>query len=432
MLKSLVILFFILLGFIGFAQPNPRGTSDDIVDSYLDQTYILVQNTVGFSAPVSARGYMYIAIGAYEGICLTRNKEGLEAKLTQFNSFSNELKRASTIEPVVLNRIFYDLLSYFFRGASVHELNQLSNIYNEFKQPFSSDELFNLSEQTGQVIAKEIIKWSKLDGGDEGYLNNFPEGFKIQSCDSCWARTTPGYLPALLPYWGDNVTKLSNTREIVAAYRTMPFSTDTASVLYKNAVEVLANSKEMNPDYERIAEYWDNAPGISGTPAGHFFQLAAGMAKRKSMDLEQKLEMYALLGIALNEAMIVAWELKYRHNFIRPITYIQRYVDSHFNTRIDTPPFPESPSGHSFQSGAGGEILKAYFGNEVEISDSTHIQRKDMDGSPVNFYKISDLMKEISNSRLYGGIHFRETLDSSLEFGRKIGINVLEKLKRAE
>jgi hypothetical protein len=55
-----------------------------------------------------------------------------------------------------------------------------------------------------------------------------------------------------------------------------------------------------------------------------------------------------------------------------------------------------------------------------------------MDGSPVHFYKISDLMKEISNSRLYGGIHFRETLDNSLEFGRKIGINVLEKLKRAE
>jgi len=432
MLKNLVILFFILLGFIGFAQPNHRGTSDVIVDSYLDQTYILVQNTVGFSAPVSARAYMYIAIGAYEGICFTGNKEGLAAKLTQFNSFSNELKRASTIEPVVLNRIFYDLLSYFFRGASEHDLNQLSDLYVAFRKPFLSDRLLEFSEQQGEFIANEIIKWSKLDGGDEGYLNNFPEGSKIQSCDSCWARTTPGYLPALLPYWGDNVTKLSNTREIVAAYRTMPFSTDTASVLYKNALEVLANSKEMNPDYERIAEYWDNAPGISGTPAGHFFQLAGGLAKRKSMDLEQKLEMYALLGIALNEAMIVAWELKYRHNFIRPITYIQRYVDSHFNTRIDTPPFPESPSGHSFQSGAGGEILKAYFSNAVEISDSTHVQRKDMDGSPVHFYKISDLMKEISNSRLYGGIHFRETLDNSLEFGRKIGINVLEKLKRAE
>lgn len=415
-----------------FGQSPPDWNTNRIVDKYFTQTYGLVQNTVGYSAPVSARAYMYISVGAFEGMCSARHKEGIMDKLTQSGSFTNQLTDGTLIEPVVLNRIFYDLLSYFFRGASEHDLNQLSELYVACRKPFLSDRLLDFSEQRGEFIANEIIKWSKLDGGDEGYLNNFPLDYKARSCDSCWVRTTPGYLPALLPYWGNNVTKLSNTRDVVAAYRTMPFSADTGSVLYINALEVLANSKETNPEYERIAEYWDNAPGISGTPAGHFFQLAAGLAKRKSMDLERKLEMYALLGIALNEAMIVAWELKYAHNFIRPITYIQRYLDSHFNTRIDTPPFPESPSGHSFQSGAGGEILKAYFGNEVEISDSTHVQRKDIDGSPVHFYKISDLMKEISNSRLYGGIHFRETLDSSLEFGRKIGINVLDKLKRAE
>ena len=63
--------------------------------------------------------------------------------------------------------------------------------------------------------------------------------------------------------------------------------------------------------------------------------------------------------------------LKYKYNFIRPITYIQRYIDPQFNSRIPSPPFPEFPSGHSFQSGAATTILSEFRKSGALIIDST-------------------------------------------------------------
>jgi hypothetical protein len=432
-MKTIALLFVGVVFSYSFAQPLNQTTSNQLVDAYMARTYKLVQNTIGFSAPVSARAYMYISVGAFEGICHTRNTTGIAHELAQFQGFRNELKSGSTIESVVLNRIYYDLLSYFFRGASIYDLHQLQLMYEGFKKPYLADtSLVAFSDHIGQVIASNIIKWSKSDGGDEGYLQNFPEDYKIKSCSSCWVKTTPGYLPALLPHWGKNRTNLVDSRILVESFSTVPFSSDTNSTLYNEALAIVVNAKSTDREFERVAEYWDNAPGISGTPAGHFYEIAANLARTVSMEIHRKMEMYALLGVALNDAMITCWELKYAHNFIRPITYIQRHIDPYFNTRIDTPPFPESPSGHSFQSGAGGEILIAYFGDEIEWVDSTHVQRKDIDGSPVRFNRISDLMYEISLSRFYGGIHFRPTLDLSLDYGKRIGRIVLEKIKHGE
>ena len=76
---------------------------------------------------------------------------------------------------------------------------------------------------------------------------------------------------------------------------------------------------------------------------------------------QKAIQLYATLGIALNEALISCWKLKYTYNFLRPITFIQRHIEPHYNTLLDSPPFPEFPSGHSFQSGAGCEVLKAFF-----------------------------------------------------------------------
>ena len=39
------------------------------------------------------------------------------------------------------------------------------------------------------------------------------------------------------------------------------------------------------------------------------------------------------------------------------------------------------------------------------------------------------MSEDISSSRFYGGIHFLYTLDTSLAYGRKIGLNTVAMLK---
>jgi hypothetical protein len=404
-----------------------------IHEAYLDEAYKLTQNTVGFSAPISARTYAYITLGMYESVRhLAKNPDiSQKTHLTIDIDYPDDI-----IWEVMANEVNYHLLSYFYRAMPPYDSKRLSQLYietgNTIAIPRRERRNISTSKEYGQKIAQTIIQHSRTDGGDDGFAKNYPERYLPKRCTSCWVRTTPGYLPAMLPLWGKNLPIVNTELYDRDSFHCLPYSTDTTSQLYKDALEVLQIGKENDPNYEIIAEYWDDGPGISGTPPGHLFQLSTHLRNQFQLSPERAIQLYAYLGLVLNEAFISCWEMKYTHNFIRPITYIHRHLDNNFNTRIDTPPFPESPSGHSFQSGAAGMILIHFFGDTITFTDTVNEDRNDIDGTPRTFHSISQLMKEISDSRLYGGIHFRTTLNDSLEAGKKLGTNFLSFLLNVE
>ncbi|MFK7786790.1 MAG: vanadium-dependent haloperoxidase, partial [Crocinitomicaceae bacterium] len=322
---------------------------------------------------------------------------------------------------LVSNSVDYEMLCYFYRGMPPANQERIEEINDSICKRYRSCFIKRKSIEYGKLIAQEIIEWSKTDGGDKSFEDNYPESFAPPKGISKWTKTTPGYLPSLLPYWGNNRPFLKGSAAETADCKVFEFSIDSSSFMYKEALLVLENSKLTDPKYEAIAEYWDDGAGYSGTPSGHFFTMAMQLTKKENVPLDKSLELYVKLGVAVNEAFIEAFKLKYTYNLIRPISYIQRYIDPQFNTRIASPPFPEFPSGHSFQSGAATEVMKSVFGDEIEIIDSTHVGRTDIDGSPRRYSSLTEMSEEISISRLYGGIHFKETLDLSLSFGRKIG-----------
>jgi hypothetical protein len=281
----------------------------------------------------------------------------------------------------------------------------------------------------GVKLAEEIIQWSKKDGGDDAYLRNFPEGYILANENYSWKPTTPGYLPPLLPTWGTTRTFLSNSHDLMSGCRPPDLKIDSSGWIFKDALEIKNLDYNHNPEYEVIAEYWNDAPGYSGTPPGHFFCLTMDLVNQSELEPAKAMQLYVKLGIALNEALITCWKLKYDHQLIRPVSFIQRHIYSHFNTLIDSPPFPEFPSGHSFQSGAGTEVLKSFFGNDIRFTDSTLLYRKDIVNTPRTFLSIDQLAEEISISRLYGGIHYRTTLTLSLRYGRMLGQSVVKEVK---
>lgn len=405
----------------------------NIHQQWLKQSFELTKNCVGFSAPVSARAYSYFAIGMYEStVEILPKMQSLSGQLNGFSRtiWSKEPEKMNW--KLVVNSADYELLLYLYRNmppANVEAIKLLMNSINKASSKKCSKEKIALSVAYGKSIAMEIIEWSKLDGSDDCFNKNYPENFIVPKGISCWTRTTPGYQPSLLPYWGDNRPFLKESHTVVSGCDVIEFSTESNSKLYQDALNLVKNTKSTNQDYEQIAEYWDDAPGYTGTPTGHFFSLARQLVDQQKLSPENTLELYVKLGVAINEAFIQCWRLKYTYNFIRPITYIHRYIDPQFNSLIPSPSFPEFPSGHSFQSGAGSEILKYILSDTVTFTDSTNINRSDIDGSPRSFSSFTALAEEISISRFYGGIHFMQTLDISLKYGRDIGIYVAKELK---
>jgi hypothetical protein len=432
---TLVKVYIIALLFAFSVSLRAQVTSDqsaEVVSDYMGYSRVLVQNTVGFSAPISARAYAYTSIAAHEAaVDFIPRISSLSGKLTGYERPTNVIKPSDCALPVVLNHVYYGVMSYLFRGAPKYYLGELNAIYKKHeaihRKSFSKRVVKN-SIAYAERLTAHLLEWSKLDNGDEAFLHNYSDKFKNQSCDSCWVQTTPGYLPALLPYWRHNTTLISGVKEAASNYTTMKYEEDSSSVLFNEALAVFLNGQEEREEFKIIAEYWDDGTGVSGTPSGHLFSIAQQLAVNYKLGLSDVLKLYSTLGIVLNDAVIACWELKYTHNFIRPITYIQRFIAPQFNTRIDTPSFPESPSGHSFHSGSAGVVFKLFFGNEIEFSDATNVNRQDINGAPRQFNTVDDMVNEISISRFYGGIHFKKTLSESVVYGEKIGLFIVEKL----
>jgi hypothetical protein len=196
------------------------------------------------------------------------------------------------------------------------------------------------------------------------------------------------------------------------------YSEDPSSAYYREAVEVYEVKKNITPEQRAIARFWADDAMLSVTPPGHWTSIALNILERDEVGLEQSVDVLARLGIAQADAFIGCWQAKFVYDTVRPITYIRRVIDPAFETIVNTPPFPEYPSGHSTQSAAAAMVLTAAFGDDFAFDDNTD----EADGlKPRSFPSFAAAADEAGISRLYGGIHYRAAIEKGLEQGRCIG-----------
>ena len=112
---------------------------------------------------------------------------------------------------------------------------------------------------------------------------------------------------------------------------------------------------------------------------------------------------------------------------MRPVTYINESLDKNWRPLLNTPPFPEYASGHSTAAGAVVAILEDAFGKKYAFDDITYF------GTMPNrkYADFESYGQETSNSRVYGGIHYKFSCDNGYKNGKKIAENVLKlKIKK--
>ena len=186
-----------------------------------------------------------------------------------------------------------------------------------------------------------------------------------------------------------------------------------------------------------MAAFWDCNPfaledeghlkiGVKKiSPGAHWIGITGIVCKAKSVSFSKALLVHTVLGITLLDAFLSCWDEKYRSNRIRPESAIRKFIDPGWKPFLQTPPFPEYPSGHSVISGAAAEILTHYFGDDVAFTDTTEVPY----GAGTRQFKSFRLAaNEAALSRFYGGIHFMDAIDNGLIEGRKIGVHVIEKV----
>jgi hypothetical protein len=160
---------------------------------------------------------------------------------------------------------------------------------------------------------------------------------------------------------------------------------------------------------------------------------AREMAAAKGLDLADSARFFALLNMGVANTFINDWDAKFTYNFWRPVTAIRNGdQDGNDATERDagwtplnaTPMHPEYPSQAAIVCGAVMAVFESVFGPNpsmpVTATDSADPKVKR------EFANIAQLDAEHRNVRVWGGIHFRNSLEVGADMGRRIGAYLIE------
>jgi hypothetical protein len=189
-----------------------------------------------------------------------------------------------------------------------------------------------------------------------------------------------------------------------------------------------AASSARTPEQTAAVKFWTQA-NISPAWQAAARQLAAA----KELSLADCARLFALLNMASANTFINDWDAKFTYNYWRPVTAIRNgdkddndatERDSGWTPLNATPMHPEYPSQAAIVAGSAVGILESLFGPNPAIP----VVAADLSDPKLTrqFKSIAELSDEQKNVRIWGGIHFRNSLDVGEDMGRKSAAYLVE------
>jgi hypothetical protein len=154
------------------------------------------------------------------------------------------------------------------------------------------------------------------------------------------------------------------------------------------------------------------------------------LAVARGLDLRESARMLGYVNVATADTMIACWDAKYHYYFWRPNHAIER-ADTDGN--LATSPeagwlpllvgnHPEYPSGHACFTGAVTESLRNYFGTKrVKLVISSTAAGA---GPPRTYETLDELVEDVENARVWGGLHYRSTMTKTAKYFPRIARDV--------
>ena len=189
-----------------------------------------------------------------------------------------------------------------------------------------------------------------------------------------------------------------------------------------------AKSTKRTAEQAAAVKFWTQ---INFGPAWQ--EVARQLSAAKNLSLAENARLFALLNMGTANTFITDWDAKFTYNFWRPVTAIRNGdQDGNDATERDagwspinaTPMHPEYPSQAAIIAGVSMGVFDAVVGphpsTPVVASDllDAKIQRR--------FANVTAMSEEVQNVRIWGGIHFRNSLEVGYQMGRKIALYLVE------
>ena len=189
---------------------------------------------------------------------------------------------------------------------------------------------------------------------------------------------------------------------------------------------------------QRTAEQTETVRFFSDHTFVQYSRALRGIANERGLDVRESARLLGYAWVAIGDTMIACFEAKYHYLFWRPNHAIQR-ADTDGNPATVADPawlplvtgnHPEYPSGHSCFTAATVTVLHRTFGTKV--LDLTVTSTTAGAGGPRTYHHLKDLVADVEDARVWGGLHYRTTVEESSKHFTRIARDVAARFLPAE
>lgn len=271
----------------------------------------------------------------------------------------------------------------------------------------------------GEKAAQAILA-ARVDDGADGV-----EGYRPYTSAGSYV---PTVIPAV-PHWPNRKPWLLSS---ASQFRPGPppsldseqWARDFNEVKALGAIDSAQRSKQQT----EIAKFWEaTLPPI-------YHGVVHSVATQSGRSATRNARLFALVTQASDDALIAVFDGKYHYGFWRPITAIRNAdVDGNAETARDpnwkpyipTPMHPEYPCAHCVVAATVGVVLKAEMGGEPMPLLTTNSVTAN--GVSRSWASVEEFVQEVSDARIYDGVHYRTSAEIGTDMGIQIGNNAVKK-----
>ena len=279
----------------------------------------------------------------------------------------------------------------------------------------------------GARVAKEVLAWRQNDGW---VVSPFPP-YAEPPLPGRWQPTPPANANAAFTHVlsAAPMALLTPTQYLPAP---PPSLTSARYAADLNEIKLIgkSDSQARTPEQTAIARLWNgNATTGVGTATNYmsiWTSIVGDVARARQLSLVETARLFVLVSVSVHDGLQTAQGSKFVYGLWRPVTAI-RQADSDLNpaTEADaswlpllgTPPYPSYGGNMATIGASAARALQLAFGKDDIAVTATWKQSGGLPDVSHHFDGFWEVAEEQSDSRMFGGIHYR----FDQEAGQKIG-----------
>lgn len=165
--------------------------------------------------------------------------------------------------------------------------------------------------------------------------------------------------------------------------------------------------------------------------------------EEEPLKVRRTARLFATMHASMTDAIITCWRLKYRVGFWRPFQAIEQAADDgNPRTTPDddwvellapTPPYSDYVSGHGCLTAPAVETVRLMLGERTPLTLVNPAYVPPGSTTPVvlerTYMRLSKIERQALNSRIWGGLHFRDAMDDAYLIGHRTARRMFAELR---